>query len=159
MSGPRRRKGPKESEVKPRALSPKQEKAALLIASGLEKRAAAAEVGVTPQTISEWLKLPGFEACINQERMAALEATRDKMRALGPEAVKAIAEILGDEGKPASRLKAAEVVLKHIGFTDVQSGLWAWGVGGLTESDVERRRERDNRQQSLIDGMFGGTYS
>lgn len=119
-------------------LDPKQAKAAEIIAAGELKKVAAEKVGVTPQTISEWLKQPAFEAYVNGLKLAALEAARDRMQYLAGEAVRTIEALLGQEEPPATRLKAAQMVLDFTGMTDLQSGRWRWGVGSTDEKKIQQ---------------------
>lgn len=110
-------------------LEPNKEQAALLLAFGVKKRVVAKKVGVTPQTISEWLKCPDFEIRVNQEKEVLLERTRDRMRLLGPKAINTLLDVMNNSKNPVARLKAVEIVLHHIGYTDPQTMLWAWGIG------------------------------
>lgn len=119
-------------------LAPNQVKAAQFIAAGVLKKVAAQEAGVSPQTVSSWLKEPGFEAYVNGLKLAALEAARDRMQYLAGEAVRTIEALLGQEEPPATRLKAAQMVLDLTGMTDLQSGRWRWGVGSTDEKKIQQ---------------------
>ena len=118
-------------------LAPNQVKAAELIAAGVLKKTAAQEAGVTPQTVSTWLKEPAFQAYLNGLKRAALERTRDRMQFLAGEAVRTIEAMLEQEEHPSARLRAAKMVLDFAGMTDPQSGLWGWGIGPTDEKKID----------------------
>lgn len=78
------------------------------------------EAGVSEQTLSAaWMKSPAFVAAVNREREAMLEAARDRLRTLGTKATNALEDVLDHAQKPADKLKAAEMVLRLLGFDDL----------------------------------------
>lgn len=134
-------------------LTPNQAKAAELIAAGELKKVAAEKVGVSAQTISEWQTQPAFQAHLNQLRMAALEGARDQMQRLAEEAVRTVKELMGQEESPSTRLRAAQLVLDFNGMRDLQSGLWAWGIGPTDEKKIEQHAAMEKYSTSLADKL------
>ena len=101
-------------------LNAKQRLAVPLLAAGNTARAVAKEIGVDPQTLVAWGKLPQFHTAVQNEQRAIIAKIRGRLRALGIKAVTTIESILGDDTAPATaRLKAAEMVLKAMQIIDV----------------------------------------
>jgi DNA-binding transcriptional ArsR family regulator len=121
----------------PRAMTPQQELAVDLLASGKTVTEAAAAIGVSRQTVSEWLnRSADFRASLNVRRQELWEAMGDRLRALLPDAVEALASELRD----GNRLKAVALVLRACGA----DGLTAPN-GATDPEDIEiANRERDN---------------
>ena len=94
-------------------LTPQQETAVDLLASGKTVTDTAAAVEVTRQTVSEWLNHhPGFQAALNRRRQALWADMVDGLRALLPRAV----EVLKAELEGETPLPAAIHVLKACGL-------------------------------------------
>jgi hypothetical protein len=94
-------------------LSPQQETAVDLLASGKTVTDTAQAIEVTRQTVSEWLNHhPGFQAALNQRRQELWAEITEGLRALLPRAVVVLAQAL--EGEEA--LAAAIHVLKCCGL-------------------------------------------
>ncbi len=136
-------------------LKPSQELAALRIASGWTQKEAAKEAGVSEQTLSaSWMKNPAFVATVNQERDAMLKATRDRLRTLGTKATKALEDVLDNAQKPADKLKAAEMVLRLLGFDDLEKGLYGWGIGETTAEGVVMEETRAKQVKAMRAHLF-----
>jgi len=60
--------------------------------------------------------------------------------------------VLKHAEKDADKLKAVDTVLKHLGFTDLQSGLYGWGIGATTAKGVEA--EQNKQLNPSIDAML-----
>ena len=85
-------------------LTPQQETAVDLLASGKTVTDTAAAVEVTRQTVSEWLNHhPGFQAALNSRRQELWAGMTDALRNLLPQAV----EVLKHELEGEARLQAA----------------------------------------------------
>ena len=94
-------------------LTPQQETAVDLLASGKTVTDTAAAIEVTRQTVSEWLNHhPGFQAALNRRRQELWSDMVDGLRALTPKALAVLAREL-DGGAP---LAAAIHVLKATGL-------------------------------------------
>jgi len=95
------------------ALSPKQEKAALLVAQGCTGVEVSKKIGVGAETVSRWKRNSSFEATANQYRHDILQAGRDSIRDLVADAIAVIGNTIST-GTPALKLKASEMVLRQI---------------------------------------------
>ena len=109
-------------------ISIKQANAALLLAKGNYAVDVAKKLDICQQTISEWKKNPEFDRYLNMLRKEFLTASRDEMRSLASDAVSTVKEVMVSGKTDTSRLKAAEIVLAHVGMTNPASGLWGWGI-------------------------------
>ena len=94
-------------------LSPQQETAVDLLASGKTVTDTAQAIDVTRQTVSEWLNHhPGFEAALNGRRQELWGGMTDTLRGLLPKAL----EVLKGELEGEQPLPAAVHVLKACGL-------------------------------------------
>ena len=127
-------------------LSAKQEKAAIMIGYGESKKNAAIGVGVTPQTISEWLQRPDFEALINQfKRLSMLEA-QDRMRGHTIAAVESLYNLMIQAKSEKVQLLAAQYIIEKANLAPNGFGLWP--AGPLSAVGVIEEREKLNYPQS-----------
>jgi len=133
-------------------LTPTQLQAAELIAIGQPKKAVAESLGITPQTVSGWSKLPRFQAYLNQLKRAAQEGAYNHMRSLGEKAVGTVEELMGEEASPSIRLRAAQVVLNCIGMGDPKSEFWR--IGPTTETQIAQRAAMEKHSQDLMDQLI-----
>lgn len=91
-------------------LSPKKEKAALLLADGESQAEAARQCRVTPKTMSMWARHPKVQERIVQLRTDMTKQAIELLEESTLEAVKCIIEIAKNGGTPgvvSSQLKAA----------------------------------------------------
>lgn len=109
-------------------LKPNQLQAAILLATGKSACKVAEELEITPETISHWHGNDDFEALINHLKWEALNSARDNMRLLARDAVATVKDVMKNGKTDAARLKAAEVVLAHVGMTDPNTFLYGWGL-------------------------------
>ena len=94
-------------------LTPQQETAVDLLASGKTVTDTAAAVEVTRQTVSEWRNQhPGFQAALNRRRQELWVGMTDTLRGLLPKAM----EVLKSELEGETPLPAAVHVLKACGL-------------------------------------------
>ncbi|MGB5567753.1 MAG: hypothetical protein WBM81_00495 [Sedimenticolaceae bacterium] len=140
-------------------LTGKHIRAAAIIASGESKQHAAHEIGVTPQTISEWCADSDFEAALNRFKWDILDEARDRMRGLSGVAVNTLAKLLSDDTKDAIRLQAIRVVLQHIGFTDPQTGLWTWGSTDPKLIGAEKIAKTRKEKEAALLQKFPAEYN
>src|SRR3989442_8992284 len=68
------------SQQNPTRLTPRQARAAGMLAYGRRMAATAKAVGVHRVTLWEWMKLPKFQEQMNELRRAAWRSARDRMR-------------------------------------------------------------------------------
>ena len=132
-------------------LTPTQLQAAELIAIGQPKKAVAEGLGITPQTVSGWSKLPRFQAYLNQLKRAAQEGAHNHMRSLSEKAVGTVEELMGQEVSPSIRLRAAQVVLNCIGMGDPKSELWR--IGPTDEKQIETSQTLEKKIHALGDQL------
>jgi hypothetical protein len=130
-------------------LKPAQERAAILIASGRKCCEVAKEIGVTPETVSHWQRLPAFKAYSNQARLDFLEATRDKLRGYGPQAVEALADVMRFSSSDGARIKAASVILSHLNCNDLEKQAMSIGSTDPDSFTTTGRRKKE------LDAMLG----
>jgi len=122
------------------ALSPKQELAVDLLATGATVTAAAEASGVTRQTASEWLNAhAGFRAALNRRRQELWAESTDRLRALLPKAL----DVLGDELAGEKRLAAAVHVVR-------MAGLYGLPCPAGPTDPAELEAERTERQVGLL---------
>jgi transposase-like protein len=96
-------------------LTGKQHKAvAALLATG-EVKAAAAEVGVSRETLYRWLRQPAFLEAVRAAEAEALDELSRLLVRLGRTAVATIAKAMQDPGTlPATRVRAADAALGRL---------------------------------------------
>jgi hypothetical protein len=91
-------------------LSPRKEKAALLLADGVIQAEAARRCGVTPKTMSMWARSPAVIARVEQLRTDITKQALELLEQETLDAVKVVIEIAKHGGTPgvvSSQLKAA----------------------------------------------------
>ena len=118
------------------ALTPKQETAAVLIASGKSCRDTAKDIGIKPETISQWRKNPYFEALVNELKMEALEGAREQLRNLSAEAVSGLKDLMENSKSDSVKLKACVEILKMCGLHNAET--FGWGIGSTEATEIEK---------------------
>lgn len=92
-----------------------------IVATGLGHLAAANHVGVTHQAVSQWRKLPLFDAYVKQLQEAKGEDCWDRLRAASTDAVETLVAVMRDTTERGSvRMAAANSVLDRLGFVAVE---------------------------------------
>ncbi len=131
------------------ALTPQQELAVDLLAGGKTVTEAAAAVGVARQTVSDWLNRSAvFRAGLNGRRQELWVANTDRLRALLPEAVEALAgELRGGGG---DRLKAAALVLRACGAYGLAAPLAPTDPEEVELADRESDTIRQTRSMMVL---------
>jgi hypothetical protein len=120
-------------------LSPQQETAVDLLASGKTVTDTAAAIEVTRQTVSEWLNHhPGFQAALNSRRQELWEGMTDTLRGLLPKAL----DVLKRELEGESSLPAAVHVLKACGLYGMLPPRGPTGVEDAVLAEQQRQGER-----------------
>lgn len=130
-------------------LTGKQAQACALLAQGRLHKEVAEAVGISAGTISEWLKQPQFVAQLNNLKMSVLEAALAQIQHLAGAAAATLEDLL-QNGPPAVRLKAAEVVLAHAGLSDPQDGRYAWGIGPRDPGKLVENEKQQKKFDELI---------
>src|SRR4051812_1279325 len=99
----------------PGTLSPKHHKAiAALLATG-EVKAAAAEAGITRETLHRWLRQPHFLEAVRAAEADALDELSRMLVRLGRSAVATIAKAMSEPTTPAAtKVRAADIALNRL---------------------------------------------
>lgn len=92
-------------------LTAKQQQAVTLLASGKSQRQTAKAVGVSPQTITAWMKLDAFQKGLDGLLSTVEAESTQLLRSQRLKAVDALTDLL-DSKTPAVKLAAAKTVLK-----------------------------------------------
>ena len=120
-------------------LTPQQETAVDLLASGKTVTDTAAAVEVTRQTVSEWLNHhPGFQAALNSRRQELWVGMTDALRGLLPKALEVLKCALEGE----TPLPTAVHVLKACGLYGIVTPLGPKEVEDAVLAKQERESER-----------------
>ena len=86
--------------------------AALLTARNIEE--AAKSVGIAPNTLLNWMKVPEFQAAYREARRAAYSQAVAKLQQGTTAAATTLLKVMLDQGTPASvKVRAAECVMTH----------------------------------------------
>jgi hypothetical protein len=97
------------------ALSPKQQRAVAALLSTGEVKAAAAEAGISRDTLHRWLKQPLFVEAVRAAEAEALDELSRLLVRLGRTAVATIAKAMNDSTTPvATKIRAADVALGRL---------------------------------------------
>jgi hypothetical protein len=110
--------------------------AALLTQPNIDS--AARSVGISPNTLLNWMKVPEFDAAYRAAKRAAYGQAIARLQQAMPLAVQTMLKVLVDPNTPASvRVRAAEVIANHshkaIEIEDVEAR-----VAALEEAAVEQ---------------------
>src|SRR4029453_14508443 len=120
-------------------LTPQQETAVDLLASGKTVTDTAVAVDVTRQTVSEWLNHhPGFQAALNSRRQELWVGMTNRLRGLLPKAL----EVLTCELEGEHPLPGAVHVLKACGLYGNVSPLGPTEVEDAVLAEQERQSAR-----------------
>ena len=92
-------------------LTAKQQQAITLLASGKSQRQTAKAVGVSPQTITAWMKLDAFQKGLDGLLSTVEAESTQLLRSQRLKAVGALTDLL-DSKTPAVKLAAAKTVLE-----------------------------------------------
>ena len=92
-------------------LTPKQQEAAALIASGKTQRQAAKAVGVSPQTLTAWAKKEDFQSHVRALLQPAHEGVQTALQGLHQRAAEVLASLL-ETAPPATKLQAIRLIFE-----------------------------------------------
>ncbi len=132
---------PEERRTKVNNLTSKQVKALPLMAQGMSGVDVAKEVGVTPQTVSEWKQSPDFAAALNGLKMEYLEGAKCLLQQSPSKAVQTLIDLMENSESEETRRKAALDILRLSGFEPGKHESYAWGIG---PTDVEAMTHKIN---------------
>ena len=113
-------KAKRREAEEPKNLTATQEKALLLLASGETVTATAEAVGVSRQTVSEWVNGDAdFIAQLNRIRQEVLDAGADKLRGMVEKALDAVeAGFDSEELSTKDKASLGMALLKQVGLSE-----------------------------------------
>jgi|LSQX01.1.fsa_nt_gb murein DD-endopeptidase MepM/ murein hydrolase activator NlpD len=119
-------------------LTANQEQAILLLAKGETVTATAAAVGVTRQTVSEWLNRDAdFRAELNRVRKETLDAGADKLRGMLQKALDALqAGFDSEDLSTRERAQLGMALLKNVGLVQRASAVGSTNADDIRSSQV-----------------------
>ncbi len=127
-------------------LNAKQDQVITMILAGRSQKEAAAEVGVTPETVSRWKHEAEFTAEMNRQRKETWGAQRQRLQALVDDALQVYTDVLRAADDPKLRLRAARDVLDAVGLDEIPAL-----TGPTTPEAVEKDREQRAAMAALFD--------
>lgn len=142
-------------------LSPQQQQAAALLAEGKSVAEVAEQIGADLATITSWQESPYFVAEFNRRRREAWASAHDRLRALVPQALKALEQAVqgGDVRAAVEILKAVDLygnVSAPRGAVEAELVMVdqaeAWATAELAKRgplDVMARLARDDEKPEL----------
>ena len=92
-------------------LTPKQQEAAALVASGKTQRQAAEAVGVSPHTLTAWAKNEAFKSQVQALLQPAHEGVQTALQGLHQRAAEVLASLL-EIAPPATKLQAIRLIFE-----------------------------------------------
>ncbi len=126
-------------------LNSKQLIAAFQIATGQDKKQAAEAASVTPQTLSQWHKLPAFEAKINEYQLQFFDEAQVRFKKLAGDAVSTLENIMKHSESDKAKLDAAKYILDKLQL--IQDDCPAvLTIGETTEEEVIYKKKMDKAQ-------------
>jgi hypothetical protein len=145
---PKTRQKPTQPDSETWALSPQQETAVGLLASGKTVEETAQALDVTRQTVGAWLRHPGMQAALNGRRQEQWTGMVDRLRSLLPKAL----DVLEQELEGENRIQAAVHLLKAAGAygLSVPSG----PVDPEEAAVAEQERVNHQRQRVRMASIF-----
>jgi hypothetical protein len=97
----------------------RQQKLALLLASGYRVKEAATEAGIAERTAYAWMEKQGFDTLISDFRRRMLDAALGRLTDAMTSAVDTLRGLLGGDHPDSVRLGAAKAILSSI--VDIQA--------------------------------------
>ena len=131
-------------------LTPKQLQAILLMVQGRTGREVAKKLGLTPQTVSQWAKIPEFEVMLNVLKMEIFASGCDSIRALSNTAVQCLKTLMESAQNEEVRRKAANDILTMAGIADPNDGRYACGIGPTSMSELQQKKTTDQILETLL---------
>jgi hypothetical protein len=126
-----------------RALTPAQQNALDLLASGKTDKEVSQALNLSRGQIEKWRQFdPIFQAALNRQRSELWAVSQDRLRSLIPKALDALVEVMEDKDNP-NRLKAASTILR---LAQLPPG--SGGIGATDPEDIVRRRVKQQREQT-----------
>jgi hypothetical protein len=119
----------------------KKEEAILALLTQQNVDEAAKTIGIAPNTLLNWLKLPEFDAAYREARRLAFRQSVARLQQASSAAVSTLLKVMVDPSTPAStKVRAADSVMSHaakaIEIEDIEARV----------SELERAAEAQKRQ-------------
>lgn len=95
-------------------LTPRQTRALQSLISGATVMDAAAEAGVSRQTLYKWLDSSNFQQALSEAQSRALNSLAGALIALGDKAIKVLDETMERFGQDSVRVRAADIVINRL---------------------------------------------
>jgi hypothetical protein len=96
------------------ALSPKQERLAVLLATGRLIKDAASEVGISERQAHRWLDDQDFKGLVSRHRARLVDETMSRLVGIATRAVDTLAECLDSEESDSVRVRSAIGILDQL---------------------------------------------
>ena len=134
-------------------LTPQQEQACVMLASGESYTAVAEQLGINRGTLYKWQTLPTFECYYNQQCKDYQDSVKNGLLGLHRQAIDTIAELM-IAGNENVRLRASMWVIDkvnsvEVGMTDVRDVLQKQCVTDVFEFNFKNRNEE--RYMALLE--------
>ena len=133
-------------------LNSKQLQAIVLLSHGKTAREIAKELEITPQTITEWNKIPAFEITLNRLKLEILTTGVDAIRANTQVAVNCLKSLVESGKNEEVRRKAANDLLAMSGIADPKDS--RWGIGPTSLGALEQEKASDKHLHSLLRDLY-----
>ncbi len=121
-------------------LTKRQIRAAQLEASGMMAKDIADELNVTPQTISSYRRLDEYRVLVSKIAQASLKAAQLKLIESSSQAVDTIICMMVG-GDDATKLKAAELILKLVGINEARHSIGTTNYARLRVSELHQSQD------------------
>jgi len=116
-------------------LTTRQIKAAQLEATGMKAVDIAKKLKITPQTISAYRLLDEYQVLVSKFSKAAFRAAKLQLIEGASKAASTLLESMDSENENI-RLKAAQAVLKVVGFVDLEDEIGATTIAELKATNM-----------------------
>lgn len=148
MSKNQQKQTEKTVVCKQTGLTPLQEKAAILLASGETITDVAINIGVQRNTLYEWLKKVVFVCYLNSQRKEQQSSLRNGLFSLYCDAIKALKEVLKSDDN-GNKLKAAMLIISRVDREQ---------VGEIDPREILKKQASNhiNSHDEDIQGIFKG---
>jgi len=133
------------------SLKPKQEVAALRIASGEKLKDIADELKISPATLSNWQREPSFIAEVNSNREKLLKSSTERLTSLASTAMDRLESLILSDDQKVS-LQAIKLVMSANGLLGeseksfMRFGAW---IGPTSPQAVIREQEKKSQFNSF----------
>jgi transposase-like protein len=94
-------------------LGPRKQAAIVALLTQPTVAEAARVAGVSPNTLSRWIKQPAFDASWREAKSLGLDQAIARLQKISGTAVSVLLKLLLDASSPAAQLKAAEIILRY----------------------------------------------